>query len=145
MGSNGREAIPALERVLAGESQNLNRSFAVDALPKIEGCTAGPILSRVLKNDKDRTVRFHAAEALADLGPDCPETIPALVEALGDNQVDSASELARLGKPGLDALTPALQNPDLDVRKSVVDALSNLALKVPSQPALYFSAISGKV
>ncbi len=127
MGSNGREMVPALERVLADKSHSPNRSVAVEALAKIEGCSAAPILAGVLKNDKD----FHAARALADLGPDCPETIPALVEALGDNQVDTASELARLGKPGLAALTPALQNPDLDVRKRVVEALSNLALKAP--------------
>jgi HEAT repeat protein len=131
MGGNGRAAVPALERVLAGGPDNLNRSFAVDALGAIEGCGAGPALAHVLKNDKDHTVRFHAARALAGLGPDCPETIPALVDALGDDEVDSASELTRLGKPGLAALTPALRNPDADVRKSVVDALSSLALKAP--------------
>jgi HEAT repeat protein len=128
MGNNGREAIPALERVLAG---CCNRSVAVEALVTIEGCSAGPVVARVLEHDKDSNVRFHAARALADLGPDCPGTIPALVEALGDNQVDTASELARLGKPGLAALTPALQSPDLDVRKEVVEVLSNLALKAP--------------
>jgi HEAT repeat protein len=128
MGSNGREAIPALERVLAG---GVNRSDAVYALATIEGLSAGPVLARVLKNDKDSNVRFHAARALADLGPDCPETIPALVEALSDDDVDSASELARLGKPGLAALTQALKNPDLDVRKEVVEALTNLAFKAP--------------
>jgi len=128
MGSNGREMVPALERVLAGGS---NRSTAVEALAMIEGCSAGPVLAHVLKNDKDSNVRFHAARALADLGPDCPRTIPALVEALGDNQVDTASELARLGKPGLAALTSALKNPDLDVRMEVVEVLSNQALKAP--------------
>jgi HEAT repeat protein len=128
MGSNAREMVPALERIAAGGS---NRATAVEALAMIEGCSAGPVLSRVLKNDKDSNVRFHAAGALADLGADCPQTIPALVEALGDNQVDTASELARLGKPGLAALTPALKNPDLDIRKEAVEALSNLAFKAP--------------
>ena len=127
MGSSGREAIPALERVLADNSHSPNRSVAVEALAKVEGCSAGPVLARVLRTDKD----FHAARALADLGPDCPETIPALVEALGDDHVDAASELTRLGKPGLAALTPVLQNPDLDIRRRVVEALSNLALKAP--------------
>ncbi len=128
MGSNGRDAIPALARVLAS---GVNRSDAVHALATIEGRSAGPVLARVLKNDKDSNVRFHAARALADLGPDCPETIPALVEALGDNQVDTASELARLGKPGVLALMPALKSGDLDVRKRVVNALSDLALTMP--------------
>lgn len=131
MGANAREAIPALEGVVAGGADGLNRSFAVDALPAIEGRSAGPTLARALKNDEDPTVRFHAARALADLGPDCPETIPALVEALSDNQVDSASELVRLGKPGLAALTPALKSPDLDVRRKVVEALTNLAVRAP--------------
>ena len=129
MGSSGREAIPALEQLLADESHSPNRSAAVEALAKIEGCSAGPVLARVLKHDKD----FHAARVLADLGADCPETIPALVAALGFDHVDSAWELARLGKPGLAALTPALQNPDLDVRKRVVEALSNLALKAQTR------------
>lgn len=128
LGNNGREEIPALEGVLAS---CCNRSAAVAALVMIEGCSAGPVLARVLEHDKDSNVRFHAARALADLGPDCPTTIPALVEALGDDQVDTASELTRLGKPALAALTPALKNPDLDVRKKVVEALSNLALKAP--------------
>lgn len=110
---------------------NLNRSVAVDALPKIEGCTAGPVLAHVLKHDKDSNVRFDAARALADLGPGCPQTIPALVAALDDDQVDPASQLARLGKPGLTALTSALRNSDIDVRKRIVEALSNQALKAP--------------
>jgi len=96
-----------LEHLITADSDNLNRSSAVHALPKIEGVSAGPFLARVLKNDKDSTVRFHAARALSDLGAGCPETIPALVQALNDDQVDSATELARLGKPGVLALMPA--------------------------------------
>jgi len=132
MGPNGRAAVPALERVLISrESDDLNRAIAVEALAAVDGCASGPVLARVLKTDKNSNVRFHAARALSYFGPACPQTIPALVEALDDDQVDTAAELARLGKPGLAALTPALQSPDLDVRKEVVEALSNLALKAP--------------
>ena len=126
MGNNAREAIPVL-KLLADDSQNPNHSSAADALAMIEGCSAAPILARALKHDQD----FQAARALADLGPDCPETIPALIAALSYDRAHSAPELARLGKPGLAALTPALQSPDLDVRKSVVEALSDLANKAP--------------
>ncbi len=131
MGSRARDAAPALEQVLANPGDGLNRCIAVDALPKIEGREAAPVLVRVLKTDQDATVRFHAAHALADLGPDCPQTIPALVEALSDPQVDSAWELARLGNPGFAAMEPALKNPDLDVRKKVVNALTNVAMSAP--------------
>jgi HEAT repeat protein len=120
----GARAIPAL----AAECGHIGRDGA-GCQAAIEGCAARPVLERVLKQDPNGNVRFHAARALSDFGPDCPQTIPALVGAIGDGQVDTATELARLGKPGLAALTPAVQSPDLDVRKEVVEALANLALR----------------
>ena len=131
MGSGAREAVPALEHLITAASANLNRSSALTALSKIEGVSAGPFLARVLKNDKDSTVRFNAARALSDLGAGCPETIPALVQALNDDRVAPASQLARLGKPGVLALMPALKSGDLDVRKEVVKSLSELELNTP--------------
>ncbi len=128
MGRGGRSAIPALE---AGLESCCNHLAAVQALAEIEGCLAEPVLARVLKNDKDGTVRFHTARALTDLGPACPGTIAALTGALGDDHARAAADLMRLGKPGYAALTAALASPDLDVRKSVVDALSYAALGAP--------------
>src|SRR6266436_5660648 len=58
MGSGAREAVPALEHLITADSDNLNRSSAVHALPKIEGVSAGAFLFFLMIRRPPRSTLF---------------------------------------------------------------------------------------
>jgi HEAT repeat protein len=101
------------------------RTFVtVMAVLAVVGCTPEPRFrgktartwAAELKH-KNQSERWHAAQALANLGPHAHEAVPALVEALKDEdailRTEAASALARIGpaaKPAVPALVEALKD-----------------------------------
>lgn len=134
MGTIAEAAVPNLERALATDSDGVVRIFAAHSLGQINGSTACVVLTRVLKTDKDASVRARAARVIATLGPTCLRAIPALVDALAERSSSASDALAILGKPAVPALTEALKSPDLYVRESAVKALA--AMKPLSDEAV---------
>ena len=93
----GTAALPALERLLRDEGQDL-RKYALDALARIRHPGSLPMLCEALQ-DADPNVAAAAAEALGALA--LPGAVPALGEALwrGPDWVRLAA-LAGLGAIG---------------------------------------------
>ncbi|MGH6628486.1 MAG: HEAT repeat domain-containing protein, partial [Burkholderiales bacterium] len=126
MGAIAQAAVPNLEHALAADSDGLVRVFAAHALGEINGSNACAVLTRLLKTDKDASVRARAARVIATLRPTCSQASPALIDALADRSTSAIDTLAKLGKPAVPALTEALKSPDLYVREDAVKALAGM-------------------
>src|SRR5262249_32180194 len=74
--------------------------------------------------------RRQAAEALGNLGPHAVAAVPALVNALRDEDVSVHSgalfSLARIGKPAIPPLLEALNSENSQVRKGAAEALCEM-------------------
>lgn len=104
-------AIPSLIEALADEGPHVGREARL-SLAKI-GLPALPALTAALKHE-DKTVRWWAAQALEELGPDAQSAIPALIASLGDTERpvnNSASTLAAIGTMTIPPLLDVLKNP----------------------------------
>jgi HEAT repeat protein len=98
MGSNAKSAIPALARLLAGYTDANTCELAARALGKIGGAEACAALTKAIvgsKNDEGRGwntdavnavngVRIGAADAIVEISPVCPQTIPILMATLAN-------------------------------------------------------------
>jgi HEAT repeat protein len=73
LGVAGREAVPALAKVMLHDPQANVRNQAAQALGQI-GVPAVPELVRTLQN-RDQATRLRAALALAQIGPEAKEAI----------------------------------------------------------------------
>ena len=75
-------------------------------------------------------VRSNAARALARLGPEAKAAVPALSEALKDEEAFvrgyAASALSGIGPAAVPALSKALKDEERDVRVSAAAALARL-------------------
>lgn len=145
MGTNAKSAVPALERVLAGNTDWISCVDAARALVKIGGTEACAPLAQAIagsKNDEARgwntdaadsinRVREGAANAIVEISPACPQTIPILIATLGKSW-SATSALTKLGSPAIPALAAASQSPNLSVRE---DAVQTLAAIRPLAPA----------
>ena len=74
--------------------------------------------------DEGRDVRYHAAEALDQIGPDAKDGVPALVEGLKDENINvrryAAGALGQIGsnaKEAVSALVQALKDNNDGVRR----------------------------
>jgi HEAT repeat protein len=97
MGSNARDAVPALARVLASDTDPLMCVWAARTLGKIGGTETCASLTEAIvgsNNDQARRwitdvtnsindVRVEAADAIVKITPACPQTIPTLTATLG--------------------------------------------------------------
>ncbi len=145
MGGNAMSAVPALERVLASNIDANTCELAARALGKIGGTEAcAPLAQAIVGSKKDEArgwntdavnavngVRIRAAEAIVEISPVCPQTIPTLIATLG-KPWSASGALTKLGSPAVPALAAASENPNLSVRE---DAVQTLAAISPLSPA----------
>ena len=112
----------------------------LDALASL-GEKAVPRLAEALKHEE---VCAKAAAVVARIGPAAKDAVPALIEALGDENPQTRNEvlfaLAAIG-PGAEAAVPAatdaLNDPDANVRYSACYALGKIgAAAMPAEAAL---------
>lgn len=145
MGGSARGAVPALERVLAGNGYWLMGVNAAHALAKIGGAQACAQLAQAIvasKNDQApgwvtdaansiNRVREGAADAIVEISPACPQTIPTLIATLG-KPWSATSALTKLGTLAVPALAAASKSPNLAVRENAVQTLAAIS---PVSPA----------
>ena len=145
MGSNANSAVPALERVLGGNRYSLLCANAARALAKIGGAEAcAPLAQAIVGSENDQArgwvtdatnsvneVRVGAADAIVEISPTCPQTIPTLIATLGKPWL-ATSALTKLGSLAIPALVTASTSSDPKVRK---DAVQTLAAIRPVAPA----------
>ena len=115
MGLVAAEAVDGLIALLTDESEEVRR-HATSALGMIKEPVSKtvPALIRVLEDREDTDLAFFAAQALTRIGPDAPEAIPALQEALVSESAYvrgfSSEALSRIGTAeALQALVPFLR------------------------------------
>jgi HEAT repeat protein len=80
MGPGAKSAVPSLVKALSNRDRRI-RVAAVSALGGVRDPATVPLLTRILKNDKDLKVRIFAADALAQFGPAAAEAVPTLIGA----------------------------------------------------------------
>ncbi len=141
MGNTAKGAIPAVERVLTGPCQEGSCQEgacavcddAVSTLVKIGGSAACAPLSQVVARDRDDRVRGTAANAMVEMSPVCPQTIPTLVAILGKRPRPSFASFAltKLGNPAVPALLAALNSGNLYVRGDALVALAGIKSLAP--------------
>jgi HEAT repeat protein len=137
-----REAAPALRRAMDDEEWPV-RNAAGRALEDVADEPDVAMLAQALQDDSVET-RYHAARALARVGPGSAAAVPVLVAALRDPdwevRMESAWALAAVGGGAASAepaLLAALRDPDPQVRASVAWALAGIGgSKDAAVPAL---------
>jgi HEAT repeat protein len=148
IGRDGREALPALLKVLRNpaEAEDVRKEVA-RALGEL-GPPAKeqlPLLGEALQDAKSTPARAYAADALGQLAADAKPAVPGLVKALRDPDVDvRRNAAAALGKVGVPArqeayaeLLALLQDKEEDVRRTALGAL----LKVDTPGAAELDAL----
>ena len=115
MGPVAAESVDGLIALLTDESEEVRR-HATSALGmiKVPVSKTVPALIRVLEDREDTDLAFFAAQALTRIGPDAPEAVPALREALMSESAYvrgfSSEALSRIGTAeALQALVPFLR------------------------------------
>ena len=115
MGPTAAEAIDGLVSLLTDESEEVRR-HATSALGmiKVPVSKTVPALVKVLEDREDTDLAFFAAQALARIGPDAADAVPALGEALMSESAYvrgfSSEALSRIGTAkALQALVPFLR------------------------------------
>ena len=104
------------------------RSAAISALSKIGALEASQSLARVLKNDREKTVRREAAIALGKIGAGIEEAADALILALSDKsrqvRAHAARAQGRMADPkAVEPLIRALSDSYWSVRSNAFNSL----------------------
>jgi HEAT repeat protein len=131
MGSNAKDAVPALQKVLASSSDETLRADAARTLGKVGGPAACTSLAQAMATEKECTPRFAASQAMAGLWAVCPQAISALIGTLSERGCTGENLLARIGNPAVPALIAALKSPDLYVREGAAQAFSEMTSLTP--------------
>ena len=124
-----RMAVPGvLVRVLHTEDYE-RQQWAIEKLIEI-GRPSVPWLARALV-DKDERIKELAAEALAAIGPDASAAVPALVEALLDEDIGGAwghasTALASIGQAAVPNLIDSLSDSSEVTRDIAFQTLGQL-------------------
>jgi len=147
MGPQAVDAVPALIQALRNEEEDSDlRQAASDALGAI-GSEAVPVLVQALA-DEDERVRWAAARALEDMGPQAVEAIPALIQALRDGDEDvswaAASALGDIGPEAIPVLIEALGERDTNVRRGAILALGWIGPEAKEAAPLIIQALEGE-
>ena len=129
MGESAKDAVPAVERVLAADKDSRAAAQALHVLGSTAGAAACEPIAHAIADGKDNFVRESAVAAMGRLWPACPQTIPTLTGTFGgDDRVASSSarELGKIGKPAMPALTAALKSTDLKTRQAAAQAFASM-------------------
>ena len=148
MGSDAKEAIPALSALLTHEDPN-SRLWAKFALTKITGETTEnlPFFLEALRENK-KYYPGMVSTAIAGFGAEAVAALPLLIELLGDAEADnrwsSAWAIGAMGdaaKDAVPALIEALRDPDEKTRWYSAYALSEMSADTirPALDALLFA------
>lgn len=102
------------------------REEALSHLALIPSTEAAPLVQRLIAIEPVAAVRHEALETVGEWKG--PEAVPVLAAALRsphrDSKLIASSQLTlRADKPALEALLPALQDPDAEVRDKIGDQL----------------------
>jgi HEAT repeat protein len=134
IGTVARDAVPELTQALQDREPAVRRN-AVVALGKV-GEPAKPAVKPLIRTLKDRELHGPVADALVKIGPDA---IPALIEALKDNEnrgavwLGVARTLEKFGseaRDALDALDRAIGNEkDDEVKKAMREVVKEIKKK----------------
>ncbi|MBE9225179.1 HEAT repeat domain-containing protein [Phormidium sp. LEGE 05292] len=110
------------------DTDKIKRLETVRELRKI-GVTAIPVLTAALQ-EKEQQIRGGAAFALGAIGPEAKTAIPQLIVMLKDEdeqvRLDAAVALRRIGSPAVYALTKALKDDNVLVRRGATFALAGI-------------------
>jgi HEAT repeat protein len=130
-GSAAKDAVPMLGKMLRQDNSHKPSLAAAKALAKI-GAPAVPELIESLKHPVVH-IRYRAAWALGQIGPDAADAVPALIKALHDkdNQVRelAAYALGEIGPQAQAAVRPLvvmLRDPASAVRKQAAASLRRI-------------------
>ena len=119
-------SIAALVKAFEDPQEDV-RVAAAEGVAKF-GAQALPPLIAALKSDKD-TIRFKAAHALAEMGSEAKDAVPALKElflAKGGNPHAYTQALAKIGKASIPAMAEALKDDRPEVRSQAVAVLGQI-------------------
>jgi HEAT repeat protein len=144
LGPAAKAAVAVLPRVLF-DTVPAVRVRAAKAVWKISGESASvlPVLAEALR---DRNVGWQAAFVIGEIGPPAAESVPALIEALKQEQVprplrtppSSALALGRVGTAAVPRLIDTLKDSRASVRTSAVIALGLVGVDArAAAPALF--------
>ncbi|MBC7527522.1 MAG: HEAT repeat domain-containing protein [Chthonomonadaceae bacterium] len=134
MGSDAKEAIPALSALLTHEDPN-SRLWAKFALTKITGETSAtlPYFLAALRDNK-MYYPGMVSTAVAGFGEEAVAALPLLIELLGDAEADNRwssawaiGAMGDAGKEAVPALMTALRDPDEKTRWYSAYALSEMS------------------
>ena len=144
LGRTAAPAIPALLPKLRDEKPD-NRWSAAWALTNIAKDAresgvpipalreAVPALAAALTDDPDEKVRWYAACALSEIGPDALPVLPALIAALNDPDEDARGyavrAVGRIGPPAFAALLPLVRLRDDPTENENIRAEAETALR----------------
>jgi len=126
-GSVAKPAVPALEHVLAADSDVVLQWQAASALAQIEGQGACAALERAIVTNKDWRDGF--VPTIVAISPPCPRLIPTLIETFRDereyaNLSRTIMALANIGPAAVPALAASLKSPNLYVRQNAAETLA---------------------
>ena len=146
IGPQAVDAVPALIQALRNEEEDSDLRQAASAALGAIGSEAVPALVQALA-DEDEHVRWAAASALRDSGPDAVDAVPALVQALQDEHEDvrqaAASALGKIGPQAVPALIEALGDGDAHVRQGASLALGLIGPEAREAVPLLIQALEG--
>ena len=133
IGPAAASAIPALTNSIKHDEDPYVQGYATEALGKIGGPAAIPVLIAALTSDNDN-VRFHAIEALEVFGHAAKAAVPALVQAVKSDESNACFAAMALGFVDADGVsTPvlieALGNESSTTRRFAAYGLSCLGEK----------------
>ena len=141
LGDRSTETVQALASALKDPNAEL-RQQTVLALSRFGGAAklASAELTRVFKEDVDKTVRTYAVHALSQsYGTDAKSLIPLLTERLKADTdfevriviVEELGSLGAEGKEALPALREARRDPQIKVREAAAEAIKRIEKPTP--------------
>ena len=121
------------------------RAAAIIYLGERRYAPAVPRLTELVRQ-ADPGTRYLAAKALGQIGDEAEAALPALLEALRDNDMflraGITGALIKIGPPAVPGLTNALFDPSSAVKRAACKALGKIGSK-RAVPALKFSLRDG--